>query len=58
MEMAFTVRGSWSGVLYGYEKQRFKAERVKARFAKREIPTRIQEEPLDGLFEEITEDQI
>ncbi len=55
--MVYTVRSPWTGKLYGFEKQRWRAERVKDRFKKREIPTVIQEEPEEGLYEELTEDQ-
>lgn len=57
MTNAWTIRNPWSGKLYGFESQKWRAERVKARFKKMEIHTVVREEPEDGLHEELTEDQ-
>ena len=56
-ERVWTVRSPWSGKLYGFEMRKFKACMVKARFKKREIPTVLRLEPLEGLYEELTADQ-
>lgn len=55
--MAWTIRGPWNGKLYGFEAQRGRAERVKEQFKRRGIPTVVRQEPLNGLYEELTEDQ-
>lgn len=56
-ETAWTVRDPWDRTLYGFEKQKWRAEKVKERFKRREIPTVVRKEPLEGLYEELTEDK-
>ena len=53
----WTVRNPWTGFLYGYEKQKWRAEKVRGRLKKRDIHTVVRKEPEDGLYEELTKNQ-